>query len=351
MAANPKIDKPDSPVVEAEPRVERPYRRFPKEGENGLYSQSWYPICMSDEVKPGEVIGRELFGGRVVVFRGENGEVTVLSPYCAHLGMDLAQGKVIGNNLQCLFHHYEYDQTGTCVKTGWGPMPPKGTCVFKFPAQERYKIIWAFNGTKPLFDLPDLRFPDDELYMHTWQSCAMSCNITEIVAQVPDWGHLRFMHGDTMVTQEPNFEFSDYSFGYEVTGMHFEGEIRDTEDGEDYPQVRIYIHGTQIMTMELLVNGTWVGSIGTQVPRGPGNVEMFGTIVVAKNSGTQEELDGIIAWIKKEVDKTFTEDQPIYENIRFKPSAFTEIDNVLERYLDYVCGFPKANPAANFIYE
>ncbi len=89
MAANPKIDKPDSPVVEAEPRVERPYRRFPKEGENGLYSQSWYPICMSDEVKPGEVIGRELFGGRVVVFRGENGEVTVLSPYCAHLGMEI----------------------------------------------------------------------------------------------------------------------------------------------------------------------------------------------------------------------------------------------------------------------
>ena len=351
MVAKPIVDESQAQAVEAEPRVERSYRRFPKEGENGLYSQSWYPICMSDEVEPGQVIGRELFGGRVVVFRGENGEAVVLSPYCAHLGMDLAQGKVVGNNLQCLFHHYEYDQSGTCVKTGWGPMPPSGTCVFKFPSQERYNIIWAFNGTKPLFDLPDLRYPDDELYMHTWQSCRMSCNITEIVAQVPVWGHLRFMHGDTMVTREPNFEFSDFSFGYEVTGMHFEGEIRDTEGGEDYPQVRIYIHGTQIMTMELLVNGTWVGSIGTQVPRSPGNVEMFGTIVVARESGTQQELDGIIAWIKKEVDKTFIEDQPIYENIRFKPSALTEIDNVLERYLDYVCKYPKANPAANFIYD
>ena len=351
MAVNPKIDRVDAPIVEAEPRVERPYRSFPKEGDNGLYSQTWYPICMSDEVQAGEVIDRELFGGRVVVFRGENGEATVMSAYCAHLGMDLAQGTVIGNNLQCIYHHYEYDQTGTCVKTGWGPMPPKGTCVFKFPTQERYNIIWAFNGTKPLFDLPGLRFPDDELYMHTWMSCTMPCNITEIVAQVPDWPHLRFMHGDTMVKTEPNFEFTDYYFGYEVEAMHFEGEIRDREGGEDYPQVRIYIHGTQIMTMELMVNGSWVGSIGTQVPRKPGKVEMFGSLIVAKNSGTKDERDQTIAWLKKEVDKTFIEDQPIYENIRFKPNAFTEMDSVLERYLDYVRRFPKANPAANFIYD
>lgn len=339
------------PVVEAEPRVERPQRHFPREGDNGLYSQTWYPICLSEEVAAGQVIGRDFLGGRVVVFRGENGEAVVLSPYCAHLGMDLSHGTVVGNNLQCVFHHYEYDQTGTCVKTGWGHMPPKGTCVFRFPVRERYNIIWAFNGTRPLFELPDLRYPDEDLHMHSWMSCTMSCNITEIVAQVPDWGHLRFMHGDTMVTREPNFEFSDYYFGYEVSGMHFEGEIRDKEGGEDYPQVKIYIHGTQIMSMELMVNDTWMGSIGTQVPRKPGVVEMFGTLAVATDSGSPAEREQSIAWMKKEVDKTFIEDTPIYENIRFKPNAFTEIDNVLERYLEYVRRFPKANPAANFIYD
>jgi len=351
MAVNPKVDPLDSPVVEAEPRVERPQRRFPKEGENGLYSQSWYPICMSDEVKPGEVVGREFLGGRVVVFRGENGEATVMSPYCAHLGMDLAQGKVVGNNLQCLFHHYEYDQSGTCVKTGWGPMPPKGTCVFKFPSQELYNLIWAFNGTKPLFNLPDFRFPDAELYMHTWMSCTIPCNITEIVAQVPDWGHLRFMHGDTMVTREPGFEFCDYYYGYEVAGMHFEGEIRDRDEGETYPQVRIYVYGTQIMTMESVINGTWIGSIGTAALRGPDKVQMMGTLTIARSSGSEPELDQQIAWMKKEIEKTFIEDLPIYNNIRFNPSAFSEMDNVLERYLDYVSKFPKANPAANFIYD
>ena len=59
MAINPKIDSVDAPIVEAEPRVERPQRRFPREGENDLYSQTWYPICMSAELGEGEVIARQ----------------------------------------------------------------------------------------------------------------------------------------------------------------------------------------------------------------------------------------------------------------------------------------------------
>ncbi len=351
MTVNPKINSVEVPVLEAEPRVERPQRRFPREGENDLYSQTWYPICMSGELGDGEVIGREFLNGRVVVFRGENGEATVMSPYCAHLGMDLAQAKVVGNNLQCMYHHYEYDQTGACVKTGWGPMPPKGTCVFKFPTQERYNIIWAFNGTKPLFDLPDLRFPDNELYMHTWLEEPIPCNITELFSQVPDWPHLRFMHGDTMVKTEPDFEFTDYYFGYEVAAMHFVGNTRGQEEGETYPQVRIYIYGTQTMVMETVFDGVWVGSIGAASIRRPDKVQMFGTLTMAKDSGSSEELEKRITWMKKEIERTFIEDMPIYNNIRFKPNAFTEMDNVLERYLDYVRRFPKANPAANFIYD
>jgi hypothetical protein len=223
--------------------------------------------------------------------------------------------------------------------------------VFKFPTQERYNIIWAFNGTKPLFDLPNFKLPDDELYMHTWSECTVPCNITEIVAQVPDWPHLRFMHADTDVTSEPEFEFSDYYFGYEVESMHFEGDIRDREGGEDYPSVRIYIYGTQMMIMEMMIKGTWIASIGTQVPRKPGEVEMLGTLVIAKESGTKEELDKTIAWLRKEIHKTVVEDWPIYTKIKFNPSAFSEMDSVLERYLDYVRKFPKANPAANFIYD
>ncbi len=64
----------------AEPAVERVLRPMPKEGDNGLYTQSWYPICLSNEVGAGHVISREFLGGRVIVFRGENGIASGLSP-------------------------------------------------------------------------------------------------------------------------------------------------------------------------------------------------------------------------------------------------------------------------------
>ena len=38
-------------VVEAEPRVERVLRPVPKEGQDGLYTQTWYPICLSSELE------------------------------------------------------------------------------------------------------------------------------------------------------------------------------------------------------------------------------------------------------------------------------------------------------------
>ena len=159
------------------------------------------------------------------------------------------------------------------------------------------------------------------------------------------------MHGDTMVKTEPDFEFTNYYFGYEVEAMHFVGDIRDQEKGETYPQVRIYIYGTQTMVMETVFDGVWVGSIGAASIRRPDKVQMFGTLTMGKDSGSSEELEKRIAWMKTEIERTFVEDMPIYNNIRFKPNAFTEMDTVLERYLDYVRRFPKANPAANFIYD
>ena len=100
--------------------------------------------------------------------------------------------------------------------------------MFNFPTRERYGIVWAFNGTRPLFELPDLAVADDELVIEAWiTEPTVKCSITEIFCQVPDWGHLKFMHAGTMQTTEdsqnvtPEFEFNDYNFGYSVESMTF----------------------------------------------------------------------------------------------------------------------------------
>lgn len=136
---------------------ERLGKPLPAEGDEGLFSQSWFPVCLSDQVKPGEIRAEPFLVGKVIVYRGEDGAARVMSAYCPHLGADLSIGCVIENRVRCAFHQWEYDTSGSCVQTGIGDMAPKAARLYKFPTQERYGIVWAFNGDEPLWDIPDQR--------------------------------------------------------------------------------------------------------------------------------------------------------------------------------------------------
>src|SRR5260370_32620247 len=72
------------------------------------FHQSWYAIARSDEVGAGEVIGRDFLDGRAIAYRGESGEAVVMNAYCRHLGADLTLGKVLRNDSQCAYHHWQH---------------------------------------------------------------------------------------------------------------------------------------------------------------------------------------------------------------------------------------------------
>jgi phenylpropionate dioxygenase-like ring-hydroxylating dioxygenase large terminal subunit len=96
--------------------------------ENGvrLYEQNWYAVAMSDEVAAGASIGADYLDGRVVVWRGEDGVARVMNAWCAHLGADLSVGQVVGNDIRCAFHHWQYGDDGVCTRIPAGDkIPPK----------------------------------------------------------------------------------------------------------------------------------------------------------------------------------------------------------------------------------
>ena len=111
----------------------------PGEGEDGLFTESWFPVCMSSEVLPGRVIGRSFLDGRIVIVRGEDEVARVFSAFCPHLGADLAAGKVVGNRIQCGFHHWEYNTDGWCEMTGLGDRAPTVIQATRTRRPQRYK--------------------------------------------------------------------------------------------------------------------------------------------------------------------------------------------------------------------
>ncbi|NJN52876.1 MAG: Rieske 2Fe-2S domain-containing protein [Gammaproteobacteria bacterium] len=133
------------------PRRTRPRSKpVPAEGDGGLFTESWFPVCMSEEVPVGKVIGRTFLDGRIVIFRGDDGVAQVLSAYCPHLGADLAAGKVVGERIQCGFHHWEFGKSGWCEKTGIGDPPPKTACLYNFHTVERWGLVWGVQRCRSL---------------------------------------------------------------------------------------------------------------------------------------------------------------------------------------------------------
>ena len=70
------------------------------------YPNGWYRICLSSDVKKGEVIPITAFGQELVVFRGQNGKLGVLNAFCPHLGTHLGHGGTVENDN--VVHFYSF---------------------------------------------------------------------------------------------------------------------------------------------------------------------------------------------------------------------------------------------------
>src|SRR6059058_2219799 len=129
--------------------------RRPHEADLYGYHQNWYAVALSSEVVGGQPYGTDFLGGRIVIYRTSDGTPVTLSGICPHMGLDMALGSVVGDDLRCGQHHFTFSPTGTCVSTPSGDRVPSACRLFRYPTAERWGLIWAFNGETALFDLPD----------------------------------------------------------------------------------------------------------------------------------------------------------------------------------------------------
>jgi nitrite reductase/ring-hydroxylating ferredoxin subunit len=316
----------------------RPGYNLPAEGENGLFSQSWFPLCLSSDLPKGVVKGFDFLDGRVVAYRGENGIVRVSSAYCLHIGADLSVGKVVGNNIQCAFHRWEYDQNGVCVKTGFGPAPPN-TCLFQCPTQERLGIVWVFNGEEPLWDLMDLAYPDEELIFENLVTGPFNCDGWVFACNTADLQHVQVVHGIQFdieaVVQRARWDKWGYMCEYE--GTHKQGKPARFDRG---------IRGTSTFLQQGILDGWWLGIFaGFSLPR-PGQHYAFAAICVHKDDPQAAEH---LAYVRSFLQQIAEEDREILNTIRPRVGKLVRLDKQLAQYFRFLKNYPRAHPSAEFI--
>jgi phenylpropionate dioxygenase-like ring-hydroxylating dioxygenase large terminal subunit len=311
---------------------------IPREGEGGLFTQSWFPVCYSHEVAPGAVLGREFLDGRVVVLRDESGRAQVLSAYCAHLGVDLAHGSLHEGRLRCPFHHWEYAGDGRCVRTGRGDPPPPRARLFAFPTVERYGVILAFNGQETTWEVPTLSIPAHEAALYPAPARRVRCDPWTMLANTPDWQHFLLLHGFDF-----DVEHAHRTMEWHENGMRY--TMRASVGGRDF-EFTPTVNGTSVFHVDGRMGERRFGLMAPFGLPKPGECDIYTVVVLDRGDPDPGEMLGILG---ERFGSMVAEDFPLVDTAHFRPRNLTRADAALARFLRMVQAYPRAHPSRDAI--
>lgn len=165
--------------------------------KTGLRPDYWYPLAKSEQVARGKTLGVSFAGEPIVLVRTERGDVFALENRCAHRQVPLEAGVIRGELLQCCYHGWTYDATGTCVNVPYldkaGTLP-KG--VRSYPCREAYGLIFVYPGDPAR--LGEVRFPQipnhgDRDYKTRYLDRRIACHYSFMHENLMDMNH-QFLH-------------------------------------------------------------------------------------------------------------------------------------------------------------
>ena len=151
----------------------------------------------------GKPHGIEAFGGKLVVWAGHaRATLNVLDGYCRHMGGDLTQGTVKGDEVACPFHDWRWGGDGKCKQIPYARRVPLRARTQKYPTAIRNDqlMVWHdIEGSEPDLDIlpPELPGVGDRRVHRLdvgGRSTIADCHCRELIDNVVDMAHFFYVH-------------------------------------------------------------------------------------------------------------------------------------------------------------
>lgn len=271
----------------------------------------WFPVATSPGLASGEVRRLECFGRELVLFRTEAGEARTLDAHCPHLGAHLGVGgQVVGESIQCPFHAWRFDGSGSCVEIPYAKRIPPSAQARPFPTCERNGFVWAWydpDEREPCFEIPRLsqvESPDwVETFRKTWR---IRSQIQEMGENGADSAHFPTVHGSVAVPSSETRSDGAHRRAIQFTEV-------DTSRGRAQNVIEVnsfglgfgYTHFTGICETISMNCMTPIDAETTDL-----------TVVFFQPRGSEKQA--VANAICKDLEKQVGEDIPIWENKRYQ---------------------------------
>ena len=163
-----------------------------------LLRRYWMPAALSEELNGQRpLVPVTLLGERLVLFRSDRGDLSLIERHCPHRGADLCFGRLENGGIRCPFHGWHFDSSGQCTEQ---PAEPVTSTMYKkvrvtaYRVTEKNGIIWAYLGSDepPAFPALDCYIaPSSHVFSFKglWE-----CNWLQALEVGIDPAHASFLH-------------------------------------------------------------------------------------------------------------------------------------------------------------
>jgi nitrite reductase/ring-hydroxylating ferredoxin subunit len=307
------------------------------------YPVSWYLFGDARELRKGPVT-KELLGRQVVGFRTASGRLGVIDARCSHLRANLGNGCVVGETIQCPYHHWRYGVTGRCVHIPGVAEVPEFARQRAYPVAERHGLLFFFNAPEPLFPLPFFADADPTDFMRArpfglvldcpwWMVGANACDLQHFLG-----AHDRKLCGPPSVEQ-PSPYARHASAPFAVVGRSLRDDFTRWFGGKVVTLSITDWCGT-LMFVTARFRRTCSHGMLTSVPLGRNRVFVRGIVFVRRSQTRLGRLlvDPLHLGARRYFIKEFLrpDAELATRGLRYRPESLLACDEEMARYFTWL---------------
>ncbi|MSQ71097.1 MAG: iron-sulfur containing oxygenase [Betaproteobacteria bacterium] len=202
-----------------------------------LLRKFWHPVALSREVMNGQAMALRILGEDLILYRGESGAAHLIGGRCAHRRTMLQTGRVIGEQIRCHYHGWQYDATGQCVRRPAEKDPGLPDIrIAGYPVHEYCGLVFAWMGEAPAaeFDLPRKNAFEQPDALVVALKEPWDCNWFHQIENSLDGVHVSFAHqgfwvgpfGEAVSDDIPELSYAENEAGLEQTATRPGGNVR-----------------------------------------------------------------------------------------------------------------------------
>ncbi|BBH18504.1 3-ketosteroid-9-alpha-hydroxylase oxygenase subunit [Nocardioides baekrokdamisoli] len=289
------------------------------------FARGWHCLGLERDFADGKPHAVEAFGGKLVVWADSKGAINVLDGYCRHMGGDLTQGFVKGDEVACPFHDWRWGGDGRCKQIPYARRVPLRARTHRYDVAIRngQVLIWhdpensaADHEILPP-ELPDVMTDKyTEWSWHTKEINGSHCR--ELIDNVADMAHFYYVHFAFPTSFRNVFEGHTATQFMESQGRpdHQDGAYGD-ENSFLKSVATYYGPSYMINWLEVDYKGfvTEVILVNCHLPTGPDSFTLQYAITVKKPEGLDEKTVNYIAEAyTNSFGSGFLQDVAIWEN-------------------------------------